>query len=61
MECRDSVTFHKLTASRFVNITIGETSDIGFIERTQKIQLKIGRVATLEEKLNKILTSTSEL
>ena len=31
MECRDSVTFHKLTAwiTRFVNIVIGDTSDSG--------------------------------
>ena len=32
-----------------------------FIKRTQKIQLKIGLIVILEEKLNKILSSTSEL
>ena len=52
MECRDSVTFHKLTAwiTRVLNIVIGDTSDSGmvFIERKQKIQLKIGRTVTLE-------------
>ena len=32
-----------------------------FIERTQKIQLKIGLVVTVEYKLNKVLSSTNEL
>ena len=56
------VTFHKLTAwiTRFVDIVIGDTSDTewnDFIERTQKIR----RIVILEEKFNKILSSTSEL
>ena len=68
MECRDSVTFRKLTAwiTSFVNIVIGDTNDSGMVlsREPQKIQLnmlKIGLVVTLEEKLNKILSSASEL
>ena len=46
-------------ATRFINIVIGATSDVEWFYRENR--QKIGRVVTLEEKLNKILSSTIDL
>ena len=59
MECRDSVTFCKLTSldhefRKHCNWR-HEWGRNCFIERTRKIQLKIGLVVTMEDKLNKVL------
>ena len=59
MECRDSVTFHKLTAwiTRFVNIVIVDTG----VEWFYRVNTQNRTHCNTGGELNKLLSSTSEL
>jgi len=62
-KCRDSVTFHKLTAriTRFVNTVIGDTSDCEIGLHVYRKDTKNRTHCNTGRELNKHLLSTSEL